>query len=129
MRGSEMVRVGADGPGADAPAPNESACCVYIVTRMAVTSGVLSPGVNFADRLVPSLGEMTRTVSHLKGLGYTIVLTSGSFDLIHLGHAKCLARGKELGDILVVGVDSDAKIRRRKGEDRPMVPEDERLEL
>jgi rfaE bifunctional protein nucleotidyltransferase chain/domain len=96
---------------------------------MAVTSGVLSPGVNFADRLVPSLEEMTRTVSHLKGLGYTVVLTSGSFDLIHLGHVKYLARAKELGDILVVGVDSDAKIRRRKGEDRPMVPEQERLEL
>ena len=96
---------------------------------MAVTSGVLSPGVNFADRLVPSLEEMTRTVSHLRGLGYSIVLTSGSFDLIHLGHVKYLARAKELGDILVVGVDSDAKIRRRKGEDRPMVPEDERLEL
>jgi rfaE bifunctional protein nucleotidyltransferase chain/domain len=96
---------------------------------MAVTSGVLSPGVNFADRLVPSLEEMTRTVSHLRGLGYSIVLTSGSFDLIHLGHVKYLARAKELGDILVVGVDSDAKIRRRKGEDRPMVPEQERLEL
>src|ERR1700709_2766567 len=96
---------------------------------MAVTSGVLSPGVNFADRLVPSLEEMTRTVSHLKGLGYTIVLTSGSFDLIHLGHVKYLAKAKEFGDILAVGVDSDAKIRRRKGEDRPMVPQSERLEM
>ena len=96
---------------------------------MAATSGVLSPDVNFADRLVPSLEEMTRVVSHLRGLGYRIVLTSGSFDLIHLGHVKYLARAKELGGILVVGVDSDAKIRRRKGDDRPMVPENERLEL
>jgi D-beta-D-heptose 7-phosphate kinase/D-beta-D-heptose 1-phosphate adenosyltransferase len=96
---------------------------------MAATSGVLSSDVNFADRLVPSLEEMTRVVTHLKGLGFPIVLTSGSFDLIHLGHVKYLARAKELGGILVVGVDSDAKIRRRKGEDRPMVPENERLEL
>src|SRR5947208_9610202 len=96
---------------------------------MAVTSGVLSPGVNFADRLVPSLEEMTRTVSHLKGLGYSVVLTSGSFDLIHLGHVKYLARAKELGDVLIVGVDSDAKIKARKSPDRPMVPEAERLEL
>ncbi|MCW2994757.1 MAG: D-alpha,beta-d-heptose 7-phosphate 1-kinase, d-beta-d-heptose 1-phosphate adenylyltransferase [Conexibacter sp.] len=96
---------------------------------MAATSGVLSQDVNFADRLVPSLEEMSRVVSHLRGLGYRIVLTSGSFDLIHLGHVKYLARAKELGGILVVGVDSDAKIRRRKGDDRPMVPEDERLEL
>jgi rfaE bifunctional protein nucleotidyltransferase chain/domain len=96
---------------------------------MAVTNGILSPGVNFEDRLIPTLEEMTRTVTHLKGLGYRVVLTSGSFDLIHLGHVKYLARAKELGDVLAVGVDSDAKIRRRKGEDRPMVPERERLEL
>lgn len=96
---------------------------------MAVTNGILSPGVNFGDRLIPTLEEMTRTVTHLKGLGYRVVLTSGSFDLIHLGHVKYLARAKELGDVLAVGVDSDAKIRRRKGEDRPMVPERERLEL
>jgi rfaE bifunctional protein nucleotidyltransferase chain/domain len=85
--------------------------------------------VNFEERLVRSLDEMARVVAHLKGLGFRIVLTSGSFDLIHLGHVKYLACAKEKGDVLVVGVDSDAKIRRRKGEDRPMVPEQERLEL
>jgi D-beta-D-heptose 7-phosphate kinase/D-beta-D-heptose 1-phosphate adenosyltransferase len=96
---------------------------------MAVSSGILSPDVNFGDRLIPTLEEMTRTVTHLKGLGYRVVLTSGSFDLIHLGHVKYLGRAKDLGDVLAVGVDSDAKIRRRKGEDRPMVPEGERLEM
>jgi rfaE bifunctional protein nucleotidyltransferase chain/domain len=109
--------------------PERSAATPSILPAMAATSGVLSPDVNFADRLVPSLEEMSRVVSHLRGLGYRIVLTSGSFDLIHLGHVKYLARAKELGGILVVGVDSDAKIRRRKGDDRPMVPESERLEL
>jgi D-glycero-beta-D-manno-heptose 1-phosphate adenylyltransferase len=93
------------------------------------TSGILSSGVNFEDRLIRSLEDMTRTVTHLKGLGIPIVLTSGSFDLIHLGHVKYLQKAKEFGGILVVGVDSDAKIRRRKGDDRPMVPQDERLEL
>jgi rfaE bifunctional protein nucleotidyltransferase chain/domain len=96
---------------------------------MAASSGILGPEVNFDERLIPTLEEMTRTVTHLKGLGYKVVLTSGSFDLIHLGHVKYLARAKQLGDVLAVGVDSDAKIRRRKGEDRPMVPEGERLEL
>jgi D-glycero-beta-D-manno-heptose 1-phosphate adenylyltransferase len=96
---------------------------------MAVSSGILSPDVNFGDRLIPTLEEMTRTVTHLKGLGYRVVLTSGSFDLIHLGHVKYLGRAKDCGDVLAVGVDSDAKIRRRKGEDRPMVPEGERLEM
>jgi D-glycero-beta-D-manno-heptose 1-phosphate adenylyltransferase len=93
------------------------------------TSGILSSGVNFEDRLIRSLEDMTRTVTHLKGLRIPIVLTSGSFDLIHLGHVKYLQKAKEFGGILVVGVDSDAKIRRRKGDDRPMVPQDERLEL
>ncbi len=96
---------------------------------LAASTGILSPNVNFSERLIPSLEEMTRTVTHLKGLGYAVVLTSGSFDLIHLGHVKYLELAKHQGDVLVVGVDSDAKIRRRKGEDRPMVPEHERLEL
>src|SRR3954465_11505699 len=92
-------------------------------------SGILGPGVNFEDRLVPSLDAMAERVANLKGLGQRVVLPSGSFALIHLGHVKYLARAKELGDVLVVGVDSDAKIRRRKGEDRPLVPETERLEM
>ena len=96
---------------------------------MAITSGIFSEDVKFEERLKPSLDELAKTVEHLKGIGLRIVLTSGSFDLIHLGHVKYLAKAKDLGDVLVVGVDSDAKIRRRKGEDRPMVPEQERLEM
>jgi D-glycero-beta-D-manno-heptose 1-phosphate adenylyltransferase len=96
---------------------------------MPITSGIFSPDVNFDERRVTSLDELTALSEHLKGIGLRVVLTSGSFDLIHLGHVKYLAKAKALGDVLVVGVDSDAKIRRRKGEDRPMVPEDERLEM
>jgi rfaE bifunctional protein nucleotidyltransferase chain/domain len=91
--------------------------------------GILGGQVNFEGRLIGSLGEMTTIVGELRQHDRRIVLTSGSFDLIHLGHVKYLARAKEQGDILAVGVDSDAKIRRRKGDDRPMVPEGERLEL
>jgi len=96
---------------------------------MAVTSGILSPKANFEDRLAASLEEMAQTVEHLKGLGYKVVLTSGSFDLIHLGHVKYLTQAREFGDVLAVGVDGDAKIRKRKGDDRPMVPEGERIEM
>src|SRR3712207_9256771 len=96
---------------------------------MAITSGIFSEDVKFEERLQPSLDQLSKTVEHLKGIGLKIVLTSGSFDLIHLGHVKYLAKAKREGDVLVVGVDSDAKIRRRKGEDRPMVPEQERLEM
>src|SRR3954452_9588139 len=94
-----------------------------------MSSGILSAEANFEERLVPSPQGVTRKVSPLRGLDYKVVLTLGSFDLINLGHVKYLARAKELGGILVVGVDSDAKIRRRKGDDRPSGPQAERLEM
>lgn len=96
---------------------------------MAITSGIFSSDVNYDERLISSLERLGELVDHLKGIGLRIVLTSGSFDLVHLGHVKYLAKAKELGDVLIVGVDGDAKIRKRKGADRPMVPEDERLEM
>jgi D-beta-D-heptose 7-phosphate kinase/D-beta-D-heptose 1-phosphate adenosyltransferase len=96
---------------------------------VAITSGIFSSDAAFEERLMGSLEALEEKVRHLKGIGLKIVLTSGSFDLVHLGHVKYLARAKELGDVLIVGVDSDDKIRRRKGEDRPMVPQDERLEM
>jgi len=96
---------------------------------VAITSGIFSSDVNFDERLIGSLDALSDFVEKLRGIGLRVVLTSGSFDLIHLGHVKYLARAKELGDVLVVGVDSDEKIRNRKGEDRPLVPEEERLEM
>jgi D-beta-D-heptose 7-phosphate kinase/D-beta-D-heptose 1-phosphate adenosyltransferase len=96
---------------------------------MAVSNGILDPGSSTEQRIVASLEDMASKAQHLRGLGYTVVLTSGSFDLIHLGHVRYLERAKECGDFLAVGVDCDAKIRRRKGDDRPMVPEDERLHM
>jgi rfaE bifunctional protein nucleotidyltransferase chain/domain len=100
---------------------------------MAVATRILnplnSPDAAFETRLVGSLDELSRLVTNLKGLNARIGLTSGSFDLIHVGHVKYLAKARQLCDVLIVGVDSDAKIRRRKGDDRPMVPQEERLEM
>lgn len=58
-----------------------------------------------------------------------IVLTQGTFDMLHIGHGRYLHEAKKHGDILLVGVDSDAKVKQRKGPDRPVVPEQERLEM
>ncbi|MCC6711131.1 MAG: adenylyltransferase/cytidyltransferase family protein [Candidatus Pacebacteria bacterium] len=58
-----------------------------------------------------------------------IVLTQGSFDMLHIGHARYCKEAKSYGDVLIVGIDSDKKIKKRKGEDRPIVPEEERLEM
>nr|WP_269329388.1 adenylyltransferase/cytidyltransferase family protein [Kineosporia babensis] len=56
-------------------------------------------------------------------------MTSGSFDVIHEGHSMYLEEARSKGDFLVVGVDSDSKVRERKGPARPAVPELERLRM
>ena len=65
----------------------------------------------------------------LRDLGQTVVLTSGSFDILHEGHSLYLEAAREAGDFLIVGVDSDEKVRARKGPSRPAVPEEERLRM
>ncbi|MCS6957106.1 MAG: D-glycero-beta-D-manno-heptose 1-phosphate adenylyltransferase [Aquificaceae bacterium] len=59
----------------------------------------------------------------------TIVFTNGCFDLMHAGHAHYLKKAKELGDILVVGLNSDNSVRRIKGPKRPIVPQEMRAYL
>lgn len=61
--------------------------------------------------------------------GEKIVFTNGCFDILHIGHARYLAEARQLGDRLVVGLNSDASTRRLKGQERPIVPEDERAEM
>jgi rfaE bifunctional protein nucleotidyltransferase chain/domain len=58
-----------------------------------------------------------------------IVFTNGCFDIIHAGHADYLNKAKSLGDILVVGINSDASVRRIKGEKRPILPQQMRAYL
>ncbi len=61
--------------------------------------------------------------------GRTIVLANGCFDLLHVGHVRYLTGAKELGDVLIVGINSDAQTRVLKGEGRPFIPEAERAEI
>jgi D-beta-D-heptose 7-phosphate kinase/D-beta-D-heptose 1-phosphate adenosyltransferase len=58
-----------------------------------------------------------------------VVFTNGCFDLLHVGHLRYLQEARGLGDVLVVGVNTDAGVRRLKGPARPLVPEKERAEL
>lgn len=58
-----------------------------------------------------------------------IVLANGCFDLFHVGHIRYLAGAKALGDILIVGINSDEQVKKLKGEKRPFMPENERAEI
>jgi len=58
-----------------------------------------------------------------------VVFTNGCFDLLHPGHIRSLEQARSLGDILVIGLNSDASVRQLKGAGRPLVPEQERAEL
>ena len=61
--------------------------------------------------------------------GARIVLANGCFDLFHVGHIRYLAGAKALGDILIVGINSDPQVKKLKGENRPFMPEQERAEM
>lgn len=64
----------------------------------------------------------------LRERGGKVVFTNGCFDIIHVGHTRYLSAARMLGDALVVGLNSDASVRRLKGEGRPVYPENERAE-
>jgi D-beta-D-heptose 7-phosphate kinase/D-beta-D-heptose 1-phosphate adenosyltransferase len=66
---------------------------------------------------------------HEKRNGRRVVFTNGCFDLLHPGHIRSLEHARELGDVLIVGLNSDASVRRLKGEGRPAIPERERAEI
>jgi rfaE bifunctional protein nucleotidyltransferase chain/domain len=75
------------------------------------------------------LGNLLIIRDQLKAQGKTVVLTNGHFDILHVGHVDCLQRAKALGDVLIVGLNSDASTRLLKGEKRPIVPQEERAQL
>ncbi len=94
---------------------------------MAINAGIFGDKTSFEHRYIPDHEKLATSVTLWKQLGLKIVLTSGTFDLFHIGHAQYLEKAKELGDVLIVGVDSDARVKKRKGPDRPIVPDSERV--
>lgn len=82
-----------------------------------------------AKKIITDFKKLAPVVAALRAEGKKIVLTQGSFDMVHIGHARYCERAKSYGDVLIVGVDSDEKVRQRKGPDRPIVPQAERLEM
>src|SRR5262249_37449833 len=82
---------------------------------------------NFDLRYVPEYERIGAIVGALRTLGLKVVLTSGSFDILHEGHSMYLEAARRFGDFLIVGLDSDEKIRARQRPHRPGVREMARL--
>ena len=70
--------------------------------------------------------DAVRRAAEMQSAGKTLVFTNGCFDVLHRGHVDLLAAARRLGDALVVGLNSDASVRRLKGPDRPWMDEEDR---
>lgn len=78
------------------------------------------------QRKIKTLEDLMKSVAAFGVTGETIVFTNGCFDIVHPGHIHTLSEAKNLGTKLIVGINSDASIKRLKGEKRPIQSEDER---
>ncbi|MDP2929429.1 MAG: D-glycero-beta-D-manno-heptose 1-phosphate adenylyltransferase [Candidatus Omnitrophota bacterium] len=73
--------------------------------------------------------NLVKILSSLRKKGKRIVFTNGCFDIIHVGHIDYLSKAKRLGDILVVGLNSDSSVRKIKGKNRPINKESDRAKV
>ncbi|MBT3267905.1 D-glycero-beta-D-manno-heptose 1-phosphate adenylyltransferase [Candidatus Poribacteria bacterium] len=73
--------------------------------------------------------EIARIARRERDAGRVVVTTNGCFDVLHVGHARYLQQARALGDMLIVGVNADDSVRKLKGPERPVIPEDERAEM
>jgi D-glycero-beta-D-manno-heptose 1-phosphate adenylyltransferase len=76
-----------------------------------------------------TLDEASAAADRLRRQGQRIVLANGCFDLLHVGHLRYLHAARALGDVLFVGINSDAAVQRLKGAGRPLIPIRERAEI
>jgi D-beta-D-heptose 7-phosphate kinase / D-beta-D-heptose 1-phosphate adenosyltransferase len=88
-------------------------------------AGALAPG----DRYCRDRDELARRLALYRRQGRRVVLTNGCFDILHRGHIAYLNEAKSLGDVLVVGVNSDRSVRRLKGPERPINGLEDRVEV
>lgn len=78
---------------------------------------------------IVSQQKLAALVADLKKQGKRIVTTNGAFDILHVGHAKALQAAKALGDVLIVGLNSDSSVKQYKSDKRPVIGESDRAEM
>lgn len=76
-----------------------------------------------------SRAELVELRDRWRSEGKTVVFTNGCFDLLHRGHIRLLEQARSLGDVLILGLNSDASVRRMKGPSRPILCQHERAEM
>lgn len=81
------------------------------------------------QKIVPDYQILKTYADALRALNARIVTTIGSWDMLHIGHIRYLMNARSRGDVLLVGADTDAAVKRYKGKLRPIVPQDERMEM
>lgn len=79
--------------------------------------------------LVIDRNQIQQVADHYRSLGKKIVFTNGCFDLLHIGHVRYLKQAQELGDVLIVGINTDVSVRQLKGPTRPIQNENDRAEI
>jgi D-glycero-beta-D-manno-heptose 1-phosphate adenylyltransferase len=84
---------------------------------------------DMAEGKILERGQLRERVEQWRRAGERIILANGNFDLLHVGHVRYLRGAKELGGRLVVAVNSDSSVRALKGEERPIMPAEERAEI
>jgi D-glycero-beta-D-manno-heptose 1-phosphate adenylyltransferase len=78
---------------------------------------------------IKSIEAIKEIASRIRSTGHKIVLVNGCFDLLHAGHIRYLQHARELGDALILGINSDACVRKLKGDGRPLQSEADRAEI
>lgn len=112
---------------------------VHAATRYVAEGGVrsigaLGTGTDADDEPRPAAAggpteDALRTAARVRAAGGTVVAAGGCFDLLHAGHVALLQAARRTGDCLIVCVNSDASVRRRKGDGRPLVPQADRIRV
>ncbi|HEX4147803.1 MAG TPA: D-glycero-beta-D-manno-heptose 1-phosphate adenylyltransferase [Pirellulales bacterium] len=101
---------------------------VAVIPRAEIRARLLADRPSQADKLV-DLEALSLLVAAHRAAGQRVVLTNGCFDLLHVGHIHYLQEAARLGDVLVVGLNGDASVRRLKGPGRPVIGERERAAI
>jgi D-beta-D-heptose 7-phosphate kinase/D-beta-D-heptose 1-phosphate adenosyltransferase len=78
---------------------------------------------------IKNLDQLVRIRRQLRRKGKTVVFTNGCFDVLHRGHIYCLKKARSLGNVLIVGLNSDSSVRKLKGAKRPILPQADRAEI